>query len=90
MRAAIVVTVALGLAMGSTLAFAQGNNPSSSTATLTPGQPAGLKQAQMGSSTLPIILGVGLVAGGIALAAGSGGDDNRQPIAATTTTFSTP
>lgn len=89
MRAAIVVTVALGLAMGSTLAFAQGN-PSSSTAAMTPGQPAGLKQAQMGSSTLPIILGVGLVAGGIALAAGSGGDDNRTPIAATTTTFSTP
>lgn len=87
MRAAIVVTVALGLAMGSTLAFAQ---TSPNTATLTPGQPAGLKQAQMGSSTLPIILGVGLVAGGIALAASSGGDDNRTPIAATTTTFNTP
>jgi len=85
MRAAIVVTVALGLAMGSTLAFAQ-SNP----ATLPPGQPAGLKQAQTSSSTLPIILGVGLVAGGIALAASSGGDDNRTPIAATTTTFSTP
>lgn len=89
MRAAIVVTVALGLAMGSTLAFAQ-ERPVSNTATLAPGQPAGLKQAQMGSNTLPILLGVGLVAGGIALAASSGGDDNRTPIAATTTTFSTP
>lgn len=85
MRAAIVVTVALGLAMGSTLAFAQSN-----TAALAPGQPAGLKQAQTGSSTLPIILGVGLVAGGIALAA-SGNDDNRNPVAATTTSLpSTP
>jgi hypothetical protein len=81
MRAAIVVAVALALAVGSTLAQAQ----SQPNTTLPPGQPAGLKQAQSGGSTLPIILGVGMVAGGIALAA-SGNDDNRNPVAVTTTT----
>jgi hypothetical protein len=84
MRAAIVVTVALALAVGSTVAVAQ-NRATTTQATLAPGQPAGLKQAQMGSNTLPILLGAGVVAGGIALAA-SGNDDNRNPVAATTTT----
>lgn len=84
MRAAIVVTVALALAVGSTVAVAQ-NRATTTQATLAPGQPAGLKQAQTESSTLPIILGVGLVAGGAALIASSGNDDNRSPVAATTT-----
>jgi len=86
MRAAIVVTIALTLAVGSTVAFAQvGPTSTMPTSSMPAGQPAGLKQAQTESSTLPIILGVGLVAGGAALIASSGNDDNRSPVAATTT-----
>jgi hypothetical protein len=86
MRAAIVVTIALTLSVGSTVAFAQvGPTSTMPTGTMAAGQPAGLKQAQTESSTLPIILGVGLVAGGAALIASSGNDDNRSPVAATTT-----
>lgn len=86
MRAAIVVTIALTLAVGSTVAFAQvGPTSTMPSGTMAAGEPAGLKQAQTRSSTLPIILGVGLVAGGAALIASSGNDDNRSPVAATTT-----
>lgn len=86
MRAAIVVTIAVALALGSTAVLAQSRPaPAAQQTALAPGQPAGLKQAQNSSSTLPIILGVGLVAGGIALAASGGNDDNRNPIAVTTT-----
>ena len=50
--------------------------------TLTPGKPAGVKDAQMTSNTLIIGLGVAVVAAGIAIAASSG---NSHNVAATTT-----
>ena len=79
MRAAIVVTVALMLAVGSTVALAQ-----TQPAPLAPGQPAGLEQAQRASNTLPILLGVGAVAAGIALVASNNKDDSN-PVVPTTT-----
>ena len=77
MRTAIVVTVALMLAVGSTIAQSQ-------PAPLPPGQPAGLKQAQRGDNTLAIVLGVGAVAAGIALVASNNNDDSN-PVVPTTT-----
>ena len=41
-------------------------------APLAPGKPAGVKKAQMEHNTLLIVLGVGIVAGGIALVASNG------------------
>jgi hypothetical protein len=51
---------------------------------LAPGKPAGVKQAQDTDNTLLIVLGLGVVAGGIALVASSGGNGS-----VTTTTTST-
>ena len=52
-------------------------------APLAPGKPAGVKQAQATDNTLLIVLGLGVVAGGIALVASGGGGN---PVAGTTTT----
>lgn len=53
---------------------------------LAPGKPAGVKQAQAADNTVLIVLGLGVVAGGIALvASGNGGNS-----VATTTTATTP
>lgn len=84
MRAAIVVTVAVMLAVGSTVALGQ-TQSHSQPAPLSAGQPAGLQQAQRASNTLPILLGVGAVAAGIALVA-SGNNDDSNPVVPTTTT----
>ena len=51
---------------------------------LAPGKPAGVKQAQMEGNTLLLVLGVGVVAGGIALVASGNGNGS-----VTTTTTST-
>jgi hypothetical protein len=56
-------------------------------APLTPGKPAGVKQAQSTDNTLLLVLGLGVVAGGIALVAT--GNSNKAPTTITTTT-STP
>ncbi len=55
-------------------------------APLAPGKPAGVKQAQETDNTLLMVLGLGVVAGGIALVASGGGG---HPVAATTTTTTT-
>ena len=55
------------------------------TAPLAPGKPAGVKQAQMEGNTLLLVVGLGVVAGGVALLASGGGGN---PVAATTTTSS--
>ena len=55
-----------------------------SAAPLSPGKPAGVKQAQMQGNTLLLVLGVGVVAGGIALVASGSGNGS-----VTTTTTST-
>jgi hypothetical protein len=60
----------------------------SSNAPLAPGKPAGVKQAQMEGNTLLLVLGVGVVAGGIALVA-SGGSDHVVPATTTTSTSTT-
>ncbi|OAI42799.1 hypothetical protein AYO42_06475 [Rhizomicrobium sp. SCGC AG-212-E05] len=64
---------------GTALAQPQPSSP------LPAGQPAGLKQAQRGDNTLALILGVGAIAGGIALVAANNGSDNN-PVTSTTTT----
>lgn len=57
-------------------------------APLAAGKPAGVQQAQMGGhNTLMIVLGVGILAAGIGLAAS--GDSNTITPAATTTTTTT-
>ena len=55
-----------------------------SAAPLAPGKPAGVKQAQMEGNTLLLVLGVGVVAGGIALVASGSGNGS-----VTTTTTGT-
>lgn len=55
-----------------------------SAAPLAPGKPAGVKQAQMENNTLLLVVGLGVVAGGIALLASGGGNGT-----VTTTTTST-
>lgn len=57
-----------------------------STAPLAPGKPAGVKQAQMEGNTLLLVLGVGVVAGGIALVASGNGNGSVT----TTTTGTNP
>lgn len=54
----------------------------SATAPLAPGKPAGVKQAQQMDNTLLLVLGLGVVAGGIALVASGNG---HTTVAATTT-----
>ena len=55
------------------------------TAPLAAGKPAGVKQAQATDNTLLMVLGLGIVAGGIALVASGGGNDT-----VTTTTGTSP
>ena len=55
---------------------------------LTPGKPAGVQKAQMEDTTLLWVVGAGLVIGGIALVASSGGG-NSTPTGTTTSTTST-
>ena len=54
---------------------------------LAPGKPAGVKKAQAADNTMLIVLGLGVVAGGIALVASGGGND--KVVTATTTTTGT-
>ena len=51
-------------------------------APLAPGKPAGVKQAQAADNTLLMVLGLGVVAGGIALVASGNG---KSSVATTTT-----
>jgi hypothetical protein len=53
-------------------------------APLAPGKPAGVKKAQAADNTMLMVLGLGVVAGGIALVASGGGKS-----AVTTTTTGT-
>jgi hypothetical protein len=54
-------------------------------ASLAPGKPAGLRTAQEDNNTFVYILGLGVVAAGIALVASDNGNNNNPP----TTTPST-
>jgi len=67
MRTIGAVLLASSLIVSSAFAGTDASAP------LTPGKPAGVKQAQMMDNTLLLVVGLGVVAGGIALiAAGSG------------------
>ena len=57
-----------------------------SAAPLAPGKPAGVKQAQATDNTLLLVLGLGVVAGGIALVASGNGNSS----VATMTTATNP
>jgi hypothetical protein len=60
----------------------------STAVTLAPGKPAGVKQAQMmDNNTLLLVLGLGVVAGGIALVASGNG---HSAVTTTTTTTTAP
>ena len=72
--------------LASSLVVSSSFAATNATAPLAPGKPAGVKQAQMEDNTLLLVLGVGVVAGGIALVA-SGGSDHV--VTATTTSTST-
>jgi len=67
----------------SSTAFAAGQNT-----TLASGKPAGVKAAQSGPGLTLTIVGLAVVAGGIALVAS--GSDETKPGVTTTTTFVTP
>lgn len=78
MRTIGAVIVASSLIVSSAFAATDANAP------LTPGKPAGVKQAQAMDNTLLLVLGLGIVAGGIALVAT--GNGHNTPTATTTTT----
>lgn len=69
--------------VSSTTAFAAGQG-----ITLSEGKPAGVKAAQAGPGLTLTVVGLAVVAGGIALVAS--GNDETKPGATTTTTFVTP
>jgi hypothetical protein len=70
--------------MASSLIVSSAFAATDATAPLAPGKPAGVKQAQATDNTLLIVLGLGVVAGGIALVASGNGNGT-----VTTTTTST-
>jgi hypothetical protein len=55
-------------------------------APLAPGKPAGVKQAQSMDNTLLLVLGLGVVAGGIALVASGNGNSNVTNTTSSTST----
>jgi hypothetical protein len=68
-------------------AFAATDAPAKNTAApLAPGKPAGVKKAQAADNTLLLVLGLGVVAGGIALVASGNGNGSTT----TTTTATDP
>ena len=72
--------------LASSLVVSSSFAATNSTAPLAPGKPAGVKQAQMEGNTLLLVLGVGVVAGGIALVASGNGNGSVT----TTTTGTNP
>ncbi len=69
--------------VSSTTAFAAGQDHA-----LSSGKPAGVKAAQGGPGLTLTVVGLAVVAGGIALVAS--GSDETKPTVTTTTTFVTP
>ena len=78
----LFLSAALATALFASSAFSE-----DASAPLAPGKPAGVKQAQEQDNTLIILVGLGLIAGGIAIAASSGGHDHGTT---TTTTGTSP
>jgi hypothetical protein len=72
--------------LASSLIISSAFAATNSAAPLAPGKPAGVKQAQAADNTLMIVLGLGVVAGGIALVASGGGNGSVT----TTTTGTNP
>jgi hypothetical protein len=73
--------------LASSLVVSSSFAATNSSAPLAPGKPAGVKQAQMEGNTLLLVLGVGVVAGGIALVASGNGNGS---VNTTTTTGTVP
>jgi hypothetical protein len=57
---------------------------------LSPGHPAGVKQAQMTEHTTLLLIGAGVVVAAIAIGASSGGGNHGTVTSMTTTTSTTP
>jgi hypothetical protein len=68
-----------------TALFASNALAGDTSASLAPGKPAGVKDAQMMDNTVVIGLGVALVAAGIAIAASSGNNHNVASVSTSTT-----
>jgi len=81
MRTTCAVLLASSLLASNAFAATDASAP------LTPGKPAGVKQAQEMDNTLLLVLGLGVVAGGIALVASGNG---HSTVSATTTTTGAP
>lgn len=81
MRIIGAALLASSLIVSSALAATDASAP------LAPGKPAGVKQAQSTDNTLLLVLGLGVVAGGIALVASGNG---HTTVNATTTTTRAP
>jgi hypothetical protein len=79
----VFLSAALATALFASSAFAE-----NTAAPLAPGKPAGVKQAQQQDNTLILLVGLGLIAGGIAIAASSGGDHHQGSVTTTTTSTS--
>lgn len=80
MRTIGAVLLASSLIVSSAFAATDASAP------LAPGKSAGVKQAQAMDNTLLLVLGLGVVAGGIALVASGNG---KPAVSATTTSTST-
>jgi hypothetical protein len=73
--------------LASSLVVSSSFAATNSAAPLSPGKPAGVKQAQMEGNTLMWVLGLGVVAGGVALVASGNGNGS---VSTTTTSTSLP
>ena len=73
--------------LASSLVISSAFAATNAAAPLAPGKPAGVKKAQAADNTMLMVLGLGVVAGGIALVASGGGND--KVVTATTTTTGT-
>ena len=79
MRSIGAIILASSLTISSAFAATDTNAP------LVPGKPAGVKQAQSMNNTLLLVLGLGVVAGGIALVASGNGHSTPSTVTTTTT-----
>lgn len=80
MRTIGAAILASNLIVSSAFAATDANGP------LTPGKPAGVKQAQSMDNTLLLVLGLGVVAGGIALVASGNGNASVTNTTSSTST----
>lgn len=82
MRNLCIAAVSAGLILSPVLSLTAWAGP------LSPGQPAGVHEAQMDTNTTMIVLGVGIAAAAIAIAASSGNSGGPTTVTTSPTTTS--